>query len=742
MQNIHSLRASIALAILILTLIDTSCIADAAERSTLSLEQHSTLSLEQLSALSLEELSNVKIVTPSKRLQNISDAPATTYSISANTILKRGYRNLVQLLEDIPEVQIDGRGFSETYNLVSVRGISGIEKGFIILQDGIRISAITGSPTENQWNYPLQQAKRVEVVLSPASALYGADATNGIINIITKDADDLKGGNVTLSGGMYSTTDDSAIYGKKFGDVSIVGYGSFYSSSEPYFPDLYPVDYAWYNNQYLPYGHMINRAGNVTTIPIEPYSIPTRAYALGAKVDFKDFELGYFRNYGRHSTSIGARPERFVYTDDTKFEAVLEALYGRYTYAPEGANYSLKAEFIKGAQGTLPESAYRDFNTDYVDLYLYEVDNSDTFNGEFSYDFSELTHLISGISYTDYSTLPRVSGLTSPYDPKKGTGSQGLTFKDTNIELDYYALWYQNFGVFTQLQKKLGDKNELTLGARYDYNSRYGGSLNPRIGSVFEINPKLKAKLLYGEAFRAPPPWLAYARFGLFTFTGDVPTGGNFNVPNPNLKPEKLRTIEGSLDYKLSDSLFITTDLFFNILTDAFYILGPLPAGYTFHGVPITGVQTINKGVVHTYGGTIKVDSTQQFGKFQFNPFLSYTYTNGDIDTNPLVNFAPSTIKGGIDVLRGHLSASSQFQFRSRTLVPNTTISTPSYFVMNFSSRYENLFNTDKNKLSVFLNIRNLLNRRYYNANVNNAFYLALTPQDPLRAELGATLEL
>ena len=54
-------------------------------------------------------------------------------------------------------------------------------------------------------------------------------------------------------------------------------------------------------------------------------------------------------------------------------------------------------------------------------------------------------------------------------------------------------LEYQNLGSYLQFQKKLSDMTEITLGARYDYNTRYGSTVNPRAGVVLTLNEKTKS---------------------------------------------------------------------------------------------------------------------------------------------------------------------------------------------------------------------------------------------------------
>ncbi len=116
--------------------------------------------------------------------QTVLDAPATVYVFSEAQIRNRGYNNIQDLLEDVPEVEIQRKSMVEFKDNIGFRGITGNEK-FIIFQDGVRITAATGDPHTIHTNYPLNNVKSVEVLVGPASAVYGVDAFSGLINIIT-----------------------------------------------------------------------------------------------------------------------------------------------------------------------------------------------------------------------------------------------------------------------------------------------------------------------------------------------------------------------------------------------------------------------------------------------------------------------------------------------------------------------------------------------------------------------------
>jgi hypothetical protein len=197
-------------------------------------------------AFEKESITDLLVTTATKRTQRSSDAPATIHVRTREQIIKRGYRNLADLLEDIPEVEIQRNSISEFRNIVTFRGIAGNEK-FIIMLDGMRITPATGDPYTLGTNYSLANAKRVEVILGPASALYGVDAFSGIINIITTDYRDTQGTVVQTSYGQYNTTDNSFITGARTDDIAFTLTGQYYHSGEPDYYHTYKDEFRWYN---------------------------------------------------------------------------------------------------------------------------------------------------------------------------------------------------------------------------------------------------------------------------------------------------------------------------------------------------------------------------------------------------------------------------------------------------------------------------------------------------------------
>jgi outer membrane receptor for ferrienterochelin and colicins len=131
----------------------------------------------------------------SKKMENIDMAPATIQIISAKDIQDRGYTDLESVFNDLPGFDIT-RNFGISYSVLYQRGYRSpaLTERTMIMIDGIEDNDLWTNAAFITKQYPLSSVKRVEVIYGPASTIYGANAFCGVINIVTKDEDDIFSG--------------------------------------------------------------------------------------------------------------------------------------------------------------------------------------------------------------------------------------------------------------------------------------------------------------------------------------------------------------------------------------------------------------------------------------------------------------------------------------------------------------------------------------------------------------------
>jgi iron complex outermembrane receptor protein len=146
-----------------------------------------------LADLSLEELMRVEIVSASRRAQALSDVPDAVHVITRDDILRSGVRSLPEALRLAPGVDV--AQMSPSGWAVGVRGEAGrFSNKLQVLIDGRSVfSPIYSGVLWEAERVPLEDIERIEVIRGPAGAVWGTNAVNGVINIITRDAERTQG---------------------------------------------------------------------------------------------------------------------------------------------------------------------------------------------------------------------------------------------------------------------------------------------------------------------------------------------------------------------------------------------------------------------------------------------------------------------------------------------------------------------------------------------------------------------
>jgi iron complex outermembrane receptor protein len=156
---------------------------------------------QQLKSMSLEQLGNIKVTTVSKRPEEIWRTPAAIYVLTSQDIERSGATSIPELLRMVPGVQVS-RMQSDDW-AVGVRGFADqFSSGLLVLVDGrsVYTPLFEGVYWDVQ-DLPLDDIDRIEIIRGPAGAIWGPNAVNGVINIITKHAQDTQGVSASALGG-------------------------------------------------------------------------------------------------------------------------------------------------------------------------------------------------------------------------------------------------------------------------------------------------------------------------------------------------------------------------------------------------------------------------------------------------------------------------------------------------------------------------------------------------------------
>lgn len=176
---------------------------------------------QKLKTMSLEELGSIQVVTESKEPTEIWKTPSAIYVLTGEEIRRSGVTNVPDALRLVPGVDV-ARVNGDRNWVVVIRGLSDQYSKYVqVLIDGRTIyTPLFGGVFWTIDNVMLEDIDRIEVLRGPGGTIWGSDAVNGVINIITKDAAETQGTLASIGGGSTDHNTEDMRYGSKAHDWS------------------------------------------------------------------------------------------------------------------------------------------------------------------------------------------------------------------------------------------------------------------------------------------------------------------------------------------------------------------------------------------------------------------------------------------------------------------------------------------------------------------------------------------
>lgn len=704
--------------------------------------------LEQLMPLSLMELINIPVVTASRQRETRDRTPAHIVVVTREQIRERRYKNLADLLEDMPGVDFQRGTKSSQYNQFSIQGYSGPNK-LVVMQDGVRIGHPAGGNFPVAENLALYHAKQVEFLYGPAAALYGADAVAGVVNIITEHAAEQQGAWGSIGVGNFGNREASFMAGMKTaGGLALNVGGHVQRAERAPLQDYYPSDFAKADA----------RVGNTVVIPAalrEDYAGDIGSRSLFVRMDLgKDLTLGFYRNAFRSLTSTGDPPKTALYLDDSRWITTTDTAYGKYRF---DLTPNLTGELVidYSTMEVDPQAKYNNSYNNFTDGYSYVLGERFSIEQNLNWKLDDTHRVQAGVGYQRYYAIESAS-LPTPYDTGRGPGSQGYLYPNTNLPLAIYDASFDNYSAYAQIQSEWNSRFSTMAGLRLDRHSEYGQSLNPRLGAVWRLHAQHLLKALYGEAFRAPSPEEYLSSFGMFDGSRDANglyRGTGFRVPNWGLEPEKAKTLSLTWDWRPRSDLNIVANLYRSEIEN---LIVTQP---TSNVNAIPGAILINPETKGNAGGQNQsgLDLMAQW-RFQLNPawmgdlWGSASWVDGRIDEGDGVEWviphvATRKFKLGATfryhdrisitpqlswigaTTNGRKRPSTLMQQQcDRTMVAPERCETEGYTLVNLHIGWHKLFD---GKATLWLDVYNLFDKRYYAAHGSGSRTFYDMPQQP-----------
>jgi iron complex outermembrane receptor protein len=260
-----------------------------------------------------------------------------------------------------------------------------------------------------------------------------------------------------------------------------------------------------------------------------------------------------------------------------------------------------------------------------------------------------------------------------------------------------YSQATNRFGFYLQDEFKITDYLILNAGVRYDQLSYSSDAVNPRLAVIYTPWENTTFKLLYGSSFRAPSSYELY-------YSDPI------TLNNPDLKPEKIKTYEGIIEYQPDRSLRLTA-VGFHYEIDNLIQLKELPVSTLEEDPPN---KNINSGVNKAWGAEFEVEKLWNYGG---RLRASYTWVDAYDNTNNqrLINSPSSLFKLNFStpLFQHQLRAGLEAQYTSSRLGRNNS-RTAGYPLFNLTlTSGDKLFKGPLTGFEISGSLYNLLDRRY-----------------------------
>lgn len=488
------------------------------------------------------------LVTATGSLKPVYLAPSVATVITAEEIEAMGATTLNEVLETVPGLHVSPSGPTIFTSIWSIRGMyTSTNPEVLMLLNGIPLTSTGDGGRQKTTNMPVAMISRVEVVRGPGSAVHGADAFAGTINVITKDGHEVDGTRAGFRYGSFDAVGSWLQHGGTYGGWNVVAGAEAYKTRG---------DKDRIVDQ--------DRLGSGPP-SWAPNALDTRA----AQVDF----------------NLGANKE------DRWIAHLYGSWFGDNGVGPGGLQaLSNEESAVDGSQILVDllynnKNLHKDWNLSGRVYYLYQkidiynqllpstflnmigepivTDNNGGFeaSGIYSGYAKHALRVAAGIKYygTETDEIKNFGpGVPIQFGPPVSVNDTPYIFMDDQ----HRFLWYGSLQDEWSFAKGWG----LTAGVRYDEYDDFGDTLNPRLALVWETRYDLTTKLMYGRAFRAP------------SFSEQYYQANPVFQGNPGLDPETVDTYEVAIDWQPLADLRIIPSVFHYEIDDAIEFVGPLPS--------------------------------------------------------------------------------------------------------------------------------------------------------------------
>ncbi|MHB8880496.1 MAG: TonB-dependent receptor plug domain-containing protein [Thermodesulfovibrionales bacterium] len=490
-----------------------------------------TVDMSSLLTKGLAELVELDVTLTTGTLKPLKLAPSVATVITASDIEAMGANTLDEVLETVPGFHVQPSGNNIFSSSWIIRGIfTQTNPQVLLLIDGMPLKINTNGIKPFRLRMPVSMISRIEIIRGPGSAMLGADAFAGAINIITKDSADIHGSVLGAGGGSFGAYDLWAQHGGSY-DGWDIALGAEYAKGDGDRERLIEKD-----------------ALGSGPPSLAPGPLDTHYETFNSSITVRKDKFTFkAHNSWMMDNGIGAGISNILNGGKSNTNNYL--LLGSLSYQERDLlqDFDLTAT-INGTYVWL-ENTFYFFPENYRNMIgkpgVRELNGGFELAGDVRRINAHKIRLLLGMSNYNIDPFQRKNygpGIEVQFGPLVDiTDTPYVYMKDRHRRLFYTAV---------QDEWAVARNLELTAGVRYDDYSDFGDTISPRIALAWNTTPELVMKLLYGRAFRAP------------TF-GEMYTQNNPSIlGNAGLAAEIIDTCELAFDYRPAKNLRIGLNLF------------------------------------------------------------------------------------------------------------------------------------------------------------------------------------
>lgn len=464
-------------------------------------------------AMDIEQLMNVEVISVSKKSQSLLKTAAAIHVISQEDIRRSGATTLPEVLRGTPGLQVAQIDTNKW--AVSIRGFNGrFANNLLVMIDGRTVyNPIFAGVLWNMQDILLDDIDRIEIIRGPGGTMWGANAVNGVINILTKKASETQGTQISFIGGSQERNISARYGGKISDDTSFRIYAK---------------------------GKHFESFNNVSQLP--------------ANDEWRNFTTGF-----RVDSDLDAKNQLMMQG------SYLVGSANQFTRTPSlmplGNNFAADTEHHKTGNALFRWDRQQSADSKWRVQAYYDYINLNSVGAEYQVHTIDLE-------------IQNQLKIAKSHELIWGVGYRGILDELESTSLTIFnpkRRYTRTFNAFIQDEISLAESVRLTLGSKLEHNSYTGFEFQPNARMLWEVNDRNSIWGAISRSVQVPSRAFNDVRINFLTAPGNNAQGlpSLFSrLGNNNVGSKKVYAFEIGYRSQLTETFTLDTTMFYNYYDD------------------------------------------------------------------------------------------------------------------------------------------------------------------------------